>query len=81
MSHLKAVYLVHTELRQIVEDQDLERAILNSQEDLNKFCEKFKMSDSCYRKRCAKDDEAFSILCELAIPNKDGVIVTFPDHK
>ena len=43
---------------------------------LETYEETLKNESCCYRKRSAKEDEAYSILCELCIPDRGGRTLT-----
>ena len=68
VSHLKAIQVVRSKILEgTPNDIQLKKKLNMSSRVLDYYDEEQKASSSCYRRRSAREDEAYSILCELCI--------------
>ena len=73
VDHKKAMTVILNDLAKLnPNNRDLSMRLFNSDKDLDDYIVLHTLHRSCYRKRSATSNERLSILCELAIPSKDG---------
>ena len=75
VGHLKAIHVILSELTAAVpDDHSLQQQLYESKGTLDEYSKTHGMKNSCYRKRTVYPNEELDVLCEIAIPPKNGDI-------